>query len=392
MRIEALDLDGLGVAGADRVPFSLPGEVWDPARGLVEAVADRVEPGCPQFGRCGGCGLQHASDRFVALWKRGVIERALAGQGIETPVESTLTSPPRSRRRAVLAGRRMKKSVVVGFHGWRSETLVGLDGCDVLRPAIVAARPALAALVRVGGTRSAELRLTVTDGPAGLDVDCTGGREADASLRMALAEIAEAADFARLSWSGELLALRRPPVQRMGRALVVPPAGGFLQATAEGEAALVAGVCAAVGSAGRVADLFCGCGTFALPLAERAEVLAIEGEAAAVAALDAGWRATVGLKRVVARARDLFRRPLMTSEFKGLEAVILDPPRAGAEAQCRELARAEVARVAMVSCNPVTFARDARLLIEGGFRLGRVQPVDQFRWSAHVELVAAFSR
>lgn len=391
MRIEALDRDGMGVAGDARLPFTLPGEIWEDG-GLVAPAAERVVPSCRHFGTCGGCGLQHGSDRFVALWKRGVVERALAGQGLAAPVRETLTSPPRSRRRAVLSGRRMKRSVVLGFHGWRSAALVGIEDCLVVRPGILAARPALAALVAAGGTRSGEVRLTVTEGPAGLDVDATGGRESDAALATRLAAVAEAGDFARLSWNGTVVAGRRPPVQRMGRAWVVPPAGGFLQATAEGEAALLAGVAEAVGDAGRVADLFCGCGTFALPLAERAQVLAVEGEAAAVRALDTAWRGTTGLKRVVAASRDLFRRPLLAAELAGLEAVVLDPPRAGAEAQCRELARAAVGRVAMVSCNPVSFARDARLLVEGGFRLDWVQPVDQFRWSAHVELVAGFSR
>ncbi len=389
--IEALDREGLGIAGADRVPFALPGEIWDDGR-LVQASPERVVPGCPLHGRCGGCSLQHASDSFVACWKQGVMERALAGQGLAAPVRATLTSPPRSRRRAVLSGRRMKRSVALGFHGWRSETLVPVEACLVLRPAILAARPALAALVAAGGTRSSELRLTVTEGPAGLDVDAAGGREADLSLRTALAGVAETADFARLSWNGEVVALRRPPVQRMGRAMVVPPAGGFLQATLEGEAALVAAVRAAVGDAGRVADLFSGCGTFALPLAERAEVLAVEGDAAAIAALDAGWRGAAGLRRVVSVARDLFRRPVLASEIAGLEAVVLDPPRAGAEAQCREIARSGVGRVAMVSCNPVTFARDVRILVAGGFAVDWVQPVDQFRWSPHVEVVAGLSR
>jgi 23S rRNA (uracil1939-C5)-methyltransferase len=236
----------------------------------------------------------------------------------------------------------------------------------------------------LGATRRRPLRLTVTAGPAGLDVDVRDGRALDAEARSRLAALADAADLARLSWDGEPVAVRRPPVQTMGRAQVVPPPGGFLQATAEGAAALVASAREAVGNARRVADLFAGCGTFALPLAEATEVRAVEADAAMLAALDAAWRGASGLRRIATEARDLFRRPLLAPE--------LDPPRAGAEAQARELARAKVGRVAMASCDPATFARDAAILVAGGYRLDWVRPVDQFRWSGHVELAAAFRR
>jgi len=219
----------------------------------------------------------------------------------------------------------------------------------------------------------------------------TGGKALDGALRLALARVAEAQGLARLSWDNEVVALRASPMQRFGRALVAPPPGAFLQATAEGEAALLALVREAVGDARRVVDLFAGVGTFALPLAEQAEVLAVEGEAAMVAALDRGWRSSVGLHRVSAEARDLFRRPLEPDEFKGFDVVVIDPPRAGAEAQTATLARSGVPVIAAVSCNPVTFARDARVLLAAGYTLDWVQPVDQFRWSAHVELAARFS-
>jgi 23S rRNA (uracil1939-C5)-methyltransferase len=392
--IERLGRDGDGIAGGVRLAFALPGERWrvGPAPALVAASPERMTPPCPQFGRCGGCTLQHASDRFVAAWKAETIARALAAQGLAAPIRPVLTSPPGSRRRAVLAGRCIRGGALVGFHARRSETIVPIDGCRVLRPEILAARPALAGLVALGASRSGTPRLTVTIGPAGLDVAVTGGRPLGLELRMALAGTAEAADIARLAWDGEVVALRRPPVQAMGAAGVVPPPGAFLQATAEGEAALVAAVAEAVGAAGRVADLFAGCGTFALPLASRAAVLAVEGDPAMAAAIGAAWRATPGLRRLVAAPRDLFRRPLLPAELAGLDAAVIDPPRAGAEAQSRALAASAVARVAAVSCDPASFARDARLLGEGGFRLDWVQPVDQFRWSGHVELAAQFSR
>jgi 23S rRNA (uracil1939-C5)-methyltransferase len=392
--IERLGRDGDGIAGALRLPFALPGERWrlDPEPTLVAAAPERVPPPCPQFGRCGGCALQHAADGWLADWKAGTIARALAARGLAAPLRPVATSPPNARRRAVLAGRRTRRGALVGLHARRSETVVPIDGCLLLRPEILAARPALERLTGLGASRSAALRLTVTAGPAGLDVAVAGGRPLDAGLRTALAAEAEAADFARLSWDGEGVAERRPPFQQLGAARVVPPPGGFLQATAEGEAALVAAVRAAVGDARRIGDLFAGCGTFTLPLAASAEVLAVEGDAAAVAALAAGWRRAPGLRRVVAVARDLFRRPLLPPELKGLDAVVIDPPRAGAEAQSRALAASAVRRVAAVSCDPASFARDAKILVEAGFRLDWVQPVDQFRWSGHVELAAGLSR
>jgi 23S rRNA (uracil1939-C5)-methyltransferase len=400
LTVERLGIDGEGVAEGLRVPFALPGErllgtVADGAVAiaeLIEASPARAAPPCRHFGTCGGCALQHATDGFVAEWKRAAVSRALLARGLATEVRPVLTSPARSRRRAVFAGRRTRKTTLVGFFGRRSEVLVDVDGCHVLRPAIVAAGPALAELVAAGAPRSRAVRLTVTEGPAGLDIDMAGGRPADAALGARLAALAEAHDLARLCWDGEPIVQRRTPFQRMGRARVVPPPGAFLQATAEGEAALLAAVRAAVGDARRMADLFAGCGTFALPLAERAEVRAVEADAAMTAALDAAWRATPGLRRVAAERRDLFRRPLLPDELAGVDAVVIDPPRAGAEAQCRALARSRVPVVAAVSCDPRSFARDAGLLAEGGFRLDWVQPVDQFRWSGHVELAARFSR
>jgi 23S rRNA (uracil1939-C5)-methyltransferase len=209
---------------------------------------------------------------------------------------------------------------------------------------------------------------------------------------MSLARITEAHGLARLTWEGETVALRTAPMQRFGAALVSPPPGAFLQATAEGEAALVAAVREATGPARRILDLFAGAGTFALPLAETADLHAVEGDAALLVALDKGWRQTPGLHRVTTETRDLFRRPLEPDELGAFDAVVIDPPRAGAEAQTRALARARVPVIAAVSCNPVTFARDARILVEAGYRIDWVQPVDQFRWSAHVELVARLSR
>lgn len=351
----------------------------------------RVKPPCSHAKTCGGCLMQHAADSFVAEWKEGIVRGALAGQGLAASFRPIATSPARSRRRATLTGRKTKGGALMGFHARGSDLIIPVPQCQLLHPDLIAAFPGLEALVRLGGSRSSEVQLTVTRSLAGADVAVTGGKDLDGQLQLDLARLAESHGIARLTWGGETVALRAMPQQRMGRALVTPPPGAFLQATAEGEAALLAAVTGAVGPARRIADLFAGCGTFALPLAERAEVLAVEGEAAMMQALDKAARQTEGLKRITTETRDLFRRPLEPDEFKGIDAVVIDPPRAGAEAQCARLAEARVPVIAMVSCNPATFARDARLLTAAGYHLDWVQVVDQFRWSSHVELVARLS-
>lgn len=380
-----------GLLPGEEVEGTLQGDRLIDAR-IVTPSPDRKKPPCPHARTCGGCLMQHASDPFVAAWKEGIVRGALSGQGLEAPFRPTHTSPPNSRRRATLAARKTKGGALIGFHARGSDLIIPVPNCHLLHPDLLATLPALEALTRTGGSRTTELALTVTQSLAGPDVAVAGGKELDGALRMELARIAESHGLARLTWGGETVALRTAPMQRFGKALVAPPPGAFLQATPQGEAALLAAVTDAVGDARRIADLFAGCGTFALPLAERAEVLALEGDAPMTAALEKGWRATPGLKKVVTETRDLFRRPLEPDEFKGIDAVVIDPPRAGAEAQFATVARSTVPVIAAVSCNPVTFARDARTLVNAGWRLDWVQVVDQFRWSAHVELAARLSR
>lgn len=403
LTIEKLGHLGDGIApgpnGPVFVPQTLPGEVvegelqGDRLTGtrIVTPSPDRVKPPCPHARSCGGCLMQHAGDDFVANWKQGIIRGALSGQGIDAPLRPMITSPAQSRRRATLTGRKTKGGTLMGFHARASETLVMVPNCKLLDPALIAAFPALESLIRIGGTRTTELGLTVTRSLAGPDVSVTGGKELDQNLRMDLARACEAGGIARLTWNGETVAFAANPVQRFGAAHVTPPPGAFLQATPQGEAALVTSVREAVGPARRITDLFAGCGTFSLPLAEQAEVHAVEGLSALTAALDKGARMAQGLRRVTVETRDLFRRPLEPEEFKGVDAVVIDPPRAGAEAQTESLARARVPVIAAVSCNPATFARDARILLAAGYRLDWVQGVDQFRWSSHVELAARFS-
>jgi 23S rRNA (uracil1939-C5)-methyltransferase len=269
--------------------------------------------------------------------------------------------------------------------------IVEIPNCTLLLPELMAALPIAKALATIGLSRRGELSLTVTQSSSGLDIAATGGSEPDRTTLERLVAEAEKADVARLAWNGEIIATRRPPMQYFGRAAVVPPPGAFLQATQHGEHVLLSAVREIVGDAASVVDLFPGCGTFSLPLAETARVHAVEGSADMTEALSQGWRGVEGLKQVTAETRDLFRNPLLADELVSFDACVIDPPRAGAEAQIAELAKARVPRIAHVSCNPVTFARDAGSLVEAGYRLDWVQPVDQFRWSAHVELVASFT-
>lgn len=399
--IDRLGHLGHGIAsvpdhGTLYVPGTLPGEVvegtpdgdrlLDPK--IVTPSVNRVKPPCRHARACGGCQLQHASDPFVAQWKQEVVANALAGQGLTAAFLPLVTSPARSRRRATLSARRTKSGALIGFHARASDTIAEIPDCQLLHPGLLAAFPGLQALVMLGGSRTAELALQVTLTRGGPDVTVTGGKPLDSALRMDLARLVEAHGLSRLTWGDEVVALRDRPALTMGQATVVPPPGAFLQATAEGEVALLHAVKQALGPQKRVVDLFSGVGTFTLPLAVGMEVHAVEGDAAMTRALDLAARGTPNLHRITTETRDLFRRPLEPDELNGFTAAVIDPPRAGAEAQTDRLAHSKVPVIAAVSCNPVTFARDARALVARGYRLDWVQVVDQFRWSTHIELVA----
>lgn len=319
--------------------------------------------------------------------------RALRAAGLDdVPVAETRTVPPNDRRRVKLAFTRTKKTTVLGFHAKGTHTVVPVPDCQIARPEILAAMPVLADLLRPGAPRKRALAVTVTVSEGGLDVAVEDGKELDLPLREGLGRAAAEAGLARLVWNGEPVAQSRPPVQRFGRAGVVPPPGAFLQASATGESILRAFVLAGVAEARTVADLFSGCGAFSLPLAEKAAVTAVESEAAMIDALDAGWRGAEGLHQVDAVTRDLFRRPLLPDELNRFDAVVFDPPRAGARSQVEHIATSDVPVVIGVSCMASTFARDAAVLVQGGYRLEQVMPVDQFRWSSHVEMAGIFRR
>ena len=396
-KIQSLTHHALGRADdGTLIPRTLPGETVErapdgPARILTPS-PDRVAPPCRHFRSCGGCATQHASDAFVAGWKRDILARALAGRGLAAEILGPETSPPQSRRRARFSARRTRSGSLVGFHARASATIIPIPDCQLLTPALMDSLPALDALTRRAASRTEELALTVTETLNGADILVTAERHLDPVLHADLTAIARDHRLARLTWNDDPVVTLAPPLQQIGRARVLPPAGAFLQATADGQETLTRLVRDALPDARRVADLFAGCGTFALPLAERADVHAVESDAAMLAALDRGWRDTPGLHRVSTETRDLFRRPLDAADLARFDAVVIDPPRAGAEAQTAALAAARVPVIAMVSCNPVTFARDAATLVAAGFRLGPVTLVDQFRWSAHVELAARLTR
>jgi 23S rRNA (uracil1939-C5)-methyltransferase len=399
--IERLGHLGDGVAeGPVFVPGALPGEV---VRGelhgdclsdmrIVTPSPQRVTPPCRHFKSCGGCQMQHMAPDALADWKADVVRSALATRGVEVERELPMAiSPPRTRRRATFAARRTKKGAMAGFYGRQSDVITEIPDCQLLHPDLMPGLELARALAEAGGSRKGTLRVSVTLAEPGLDVEVREGKPLDGPLRLTLAQLAGQFGLVRLTWGDETVLTTLPPTQRFGAQSVVPPPGAFLQATKQGEEALLADVQEIVAGARHVADLFAGCGTFALPVAERARVHAVEGDPAMTEALEAGWRHGSRLKPVTTETRDLFREPLMAEELTRFDAVILDPPRAGAEAQVAQLA-AGVPRIAHVSCNPVTFAREAESLCQAGYRLTRLRVVDQFSWSTHVELVAGFEK
>ena len=398
LTIESLTHLGMGRAsdGRSLLPRVLPGEEVDVAQdGTVRILTpstQRVAAPCRHFKTCGGCAMQHANDDFVADWKRDIVVKALHARGLSPEFRAVTTSPPQSRRRAKLSGKRTKKGAMVGFHSKGSNILVAVPDCQLLTPALTASFPALEALTVLAGSRKGEVDLTVTDAARGPDVLVKTEKTLTPQLRVELAALANQFGLSRLVWNDEQVVMINPPAQNFGGTDVVPPPGAFLQATKHGEAALLAAVEEITGKANRVVDLFAGCGTFTLPLARRAEVHAVEGDAAMMVALDRGWREGHELRRVTTETRDLFRRPLETDELRHFDAAVIDPPRAGAEAQIAALAASNVKAIAMVSCNPVTFARDAKTLVDAGFAMRWAQVVDQFRWSPHTEVVAPFTR
>jgi 23S rRNA (uracil1939-C5)-methyltransferase len=408
LEIEALGAQGDGIAeteaGTRYVPFALPGErvevEADGALRLVSAPSpDRATAPCRHFGVCGGCAAQHMSARLYAEWKRDTVVTALRRRGLEPDLAPLQRVAPGTRRRAVLTarptGRHGGGRIALGYHRRRSLELVDIEECPVLLPGIVGKLPALRAIAAALPAR--EVRLTVLATPAGLDIagETEGRRPGQPPPRSAIAglgQIATEHGLARLSLDGETVIERARPVLRMGEVDVAVPPAAFVQAVQPSEEAMRELVLAALGRPKRVVDLFCGVGTFTFALARRARVLALDSNEDAVAALSTAARHARGLKPIEVKVRDLFREPLSARELEPFDTVVLDPPRAGASRQAQELARSNVGTVIAVSCDPGTLARDAQILAEGGYSVESVTPIDQFVYSAHVEVVAVLRR
>jgi 23S rRNA (uracil1939-C5)-methyltransferase len=394
--------DGVAHRGgrAVYVPYALPGETTliegEGSRACLAGIEtpspDRVAPFCPYFGRCGGCLMQHMAWPLYAGWKRGILIDALGQAGLDVPVEALVDAHGAGRRRITLHARFEGGTPRVGYMRVRSHELVEIAFCPIAEPALKEAPQTALALAEplAAARKPLDIQLTATE--TGLDVDLRGHGELGHRERQALIDVAGRHDLARLALHGDVLVERHAPLLRIGKAQLSPAPGGFLQATWAGEEALASLVIEACHRAKRVADLFSGCGPFALRLAERAEVHAVDGDARSLAALDKAARQTPGLRRVATEARDLFRRPLLASELERFDALVVDPPRAGAEAQARQLAAARIPVVVSVSCDAGTFVRDAAILVAGGYRVERVTPVDQFKHSPHLEIVGVFRR
>jgi 23S rRNA (uracil1939-C5)-methyltransferase len=402
--VERLGAQGDGVAQlADRqlyVPFTLAGEVVDVdtagerARLLevVQASPDRVTPACRHFGACGGCSLQHMAPPAYRAWKRDLVVDALARRGLECEVDALVPGAPRSRRRAVFSARRNAGGFVLGYNRALTNDIVDVVECPVVAAPIEASIGKLWSLAAIVCATRDAFHLMVTQTDAGLDIAVSGCGPLSEDARRAAAQFATREGLARLAVEGETVLEPAKPMVRFGEVAVAPPAGGFLQASAAAEGVMAEIAAHHLRKARKVADLFAGAGAFTFRLAQMASVHAVEADPRALAALDKAARFTHGLRPVGTERRDLFRRPLTAKELDAFDGVVFDPPRAGAEAQSAQIARSTVPFVAAVSCNPATLGRDLRILVDGGYALKRVVPVDQFLWSHHVEAVALLEK
>lgn len=398
--------DGVALTGGASiyVPYALGGETVDvlpsPGHGdrrllahIIEASPERIDPFCPHFGTCGGCAIQHWQDGGYRNWKRQLVVDTLTHAGIVCDVEDLIDAHGTGRRRMTMHARQSQQGVLrVGFAAAGRHEIIAIDHCPILDPAMRGAVEAANKIAELLKPVSKPLDIQITAADNGLDVDVRGSGPLNTSMLSALSKLAAKHDLARLTRHGELVIMRRPPVVRVGKAEVTLPPGSFMQPTLAGEEALAGLAVTLCKGAKHVADLFCGFGPFALRLAEKFKVAAFDSDAGAVAALQHAVKNTQGLKPIKAEARDLFRRPLMPQELRDVDCVVFDPPRQGAQAQSQQLAASKIAQVVAVSCNPATFARDARILLDGSFKLDSVTPVDQFRHTPHVELVARFRR
>jgi 23S rRNA (uracil1939-C5)-methyltransferase len=390
-----------GPAGLIFVPLTLPGERIEAdvegGRGVLialqQASPHRSSPPCPYFGQCGGCSLQHLDTGFYAQWKRSLIVSALMKQGLAPLVHPLREAQDSGRRRVVLHVRRSPAgAALIGFMAAGSHRLVSIDRCLVLVAELQAAISAAKDLGELFIARTPAFDLQFTAVANGIDCDIRGlAGNIDKHLP-AIADVARRHGICRFSIGGSPLLTLAVPLVKFDGIDVAPPPSAFLQATVASEQALTDFVLSKLGASRRAADLFCGIGTFTFPLARRLPVLAVDSDARALEALTLAYRNGTGLKPIEAQTRNLFREPLTASELDGIDLVLFDPPRKGAEAQARQIAASRSSCVIALSCDPVTFTRDASILVAGGYTLAEVLPVDQFQWSAHLEIAALFTR
>ncbi|MER9425562.1 class I SAM-dependent RNA methyltransferase [Mesorhizobium sp. M0317] len=400
--IKRLGSQGDGVAETETgelfIPFTLPGETVTAARerdramlmAVLETSPLRIDPACRHFTECGGCAVQHLQADAYQQWKRDKVVHAL--KGIAGDIGALVPCAPHTRRRVLLAARRADTGMLLGFHRHLSPEIIPIEECPISLPEIVAALDRLRSVADLVCATTKSFRMAVTVTGSGLDVAVYESGKLGENQRRVASNFIMANGFARLSIDDEIVIEPKKPVVMFGTVAVAIPPGAFLQATQAAEQTMADLVGGHLKRARKVADLFAGCGSFALRLAAKSEVHAVEGDAAALSALDRGSRFATGLKRVTAERRDLFRRPLTFKELNAFDGVVFDPPRAGAEDQSKQIARSDVPFVAAVSCNPVTLARDLRILIDGGYILKSVTPIDQFLWSPHVEAVALLEK
>ncbi|MGC2775304.1 MAG: methyltransferase [Bradyrhizobium sp.] len=398
--------DGVSLSSGEAlyVPYTLAGETVEaaaipghPDRRKLLAVEtpslERIAPFCPHFGICGGCAIQHWVPARYQEWKRNIVVETLRAAKVECEVAPLIDAHGAGRRRATFHARMGTHDVLrVGFSATGSHDIIPIDRCPILDPALDGALEAAWALAEALKPTGKPLDIQATATSNGLDIDIRGSGPLPPPRIAALSAAAEQHRLARLTRHGELVLMRNAPVVTMGTAQVTLPPGSFLQTTMRGEETLAQLVMERVGKAKHVADLFCGVGPFALRLAARARVTALDSDAGAIGALQKAVAGTPGLKPIKVEARDLFRRPLMPQELREIDAVVFDPPRQGAQAQAKQLAASKVPVIVAVSCNVTTFARDVRMLIDGGYKLETIVPVDQFRHTPHVELVARLVR
>ena len=393
--------DGMGKLNGQTVfvPGTLSGELvtasGDPPRMMLEKISeksnDRIAPLCKHFGTCGGCALQHMSDAAVLEWKQSEVALAFSRAHIETDMEPCISSSSHSRRRVTFSALRTGGLILLGFHRREDGEVMDIEHCPILMEKIESMfdqfRNVATTLIR----GNEEIQIAVNACDNGLDLNLLLEQDPSEDMMAAFVRAFAKTPFLRAAINGDVVVEKEKPFVSFGNATVIPPPGGFLQAVVDAETAMAAIVCDHLKNRKRVVDLFSGCGTFSLRLAENSRVHAVETQSDALSALMAA-SGTKGLRSITTETRDLEELPLMASELKSFDGLCIDPPRAGAEPQIKEIAKASIRAIAYVSCNPTTLARDAAVLIKGGYILEKVTPIDQFVFSPHVEVVACFSK